>query len=54
MTKGTKVTIRPASYPMQVWRGEILCKTARGFSVRYELNGMWLKETFSERELSEG
>jgi hypothetical protein len=50
-TKGDAVVIRPASYPMQAWRGIIAFRTKTGFSVDYEAHGMQWLAVFSEREL---
>ena len=50
-TKGQQVKLSPKAYPTQRWVGEVLRKTANGFSVKYELNGMWFKQTFHPNEM---
>lgn len=50
--KGARVIVAPASYPMQRYAGEVLRKTPKGFSVRFECNGVAMRETFTARELS--
>ena len=52
LAKGDRVIIRPASYPLQVWRGVIAFRTKTGFSVDYEAHGMQWRAVFTPRELS--
>lgn len=52
IAKGSSVTIAPPSYPMQRWRGTVLRKTPRGFSVQYEAFGVTYRETFPASALS--
>lgn len=51
LKRGDKVKVHPQGYPGQVYDGEVLRRAKYGWSVKYVLNGMGLKEVFSEREL---